>query len=86
MLTDNLGTVRYVVDQSGTVVDKIDYNSFGQVISGSGRRRTFRRSCGRNRGGTSEDCRTSGPKDRGCKHVSFRSNWDGGVSCNNTGH
>jgi RHS repeat-associated protein len=31
MLTDNLGTVRYVVDQSGTVLDKIDYNSFGQV-------------------------------------------------------
>jgi hypothetical protein len=26
MLTDNMGTVRYVVDQSGTVIDQIAYN------------------------------------------------------------
>jgi RHS repeat-associated protein len=31
MLTDDLGTVRYVVDQSGTVIDQIAYNSFGMV-------------------------------------------------------
>jgi RHS repeat-associated protein len=35
ILTDNLGTVRYVVDQSGTVIDKIDYNSFGQISNES---------------------------------------------------
>lgn len=32
-LTDNQGTVEYVVDDSGNVLNRISYDSFGQVIS-----------------------------------------------------